>query len=110
MCTCSSGRGRKSIRLTSKKAFDSGLVIIDLSHMPGSSQHMRFVHYGPIRVRSYLLLRYIAAGCGTWPAFWMVGPQWPSHGEIDIIEGVNVQTNVQTTLHSSEGCDMKVTG
>jgi hypothetical protein len=29
-----SGRGRKSVRLTSKKAYDSGLVLIDLTHMP----------------------------------------------------------------------------
>src|SRR5690348_578727 len=72
-------------------------------------------------------------GCGTWPAFWMVGPNWPNGGEIDIIEGVNTNnfdqvrvafrasrvvrvvltllhrwrgTCEQTTLHTSQGCDM----
>jgi hypothetical protein len=76
----SSKNGRKSIRLSSKQSFNSGLFIIDLAHMP--------------------------AGCGTWPAFWLVGPSWPHHGEIDIIEGVNLQTAVQTTLHTNSGCSM----
>jgi len=75
-----SGRGRDSIRISSKKSFNSGLILIDLDHMP--------------------------VGCGTWPAFWTVGPNWPNGGEIDIIEGVNVQVNDATTLHTSDGCDM----
>lgn len=44
--------------------------------------------------------------CGTWPAFWMFGPNWPSSGEIDIIEGVNAQTTNSITLHTSAGCSM----
>jgi hypothetical protein len=24
-------------------------------------------------------------GCGTWPAFWMFGPDWPNGGEIDTL-------------------------
>jgi len=75
-----SGRGRNSIRITSNDAWNSGLFILDLAHMP--------------------------AGCGTWPAWWMVGPNWPNSGEIDIIEGVNAQTEDQTTLHTSNGCTM----
>lgn len=39
-----SGRGRKSVRLTSKAVYNHGLIILDLEHMPGSV-------------------------CGTWPAF-----------------------------------------
>jgi hypothetical protein len=34
----------------------------------------------------------------------MVGPNWPNRGEIDIIEGVNLNTYNQVTLHSSPGC------
>jgi hypothetical protein len=45
--------GRPSVRLESKKSYDSGLIIADISHMPGSI-------------------------CGSWPAFWTVGPQWPN--------------------------------
>lgn len=45
--------GRNSVRLTSKNSYNEGLVILDLAHMPGSV-------------------------CGTWPAFWMVGPNWPN--------------------------------
>jgi LysM repeat protein len=43
-------------------------------------------------------------GCGTWPAFWMFGPDWPNGGEIDIIEGVNDQSTDSITLHTSPGC------
>lgn len=52
-----SSSGRPSVRITSNKSYNSGLVILDLEHMPTNA-------------------------CGTWPAFWMVGPDWPSNGEI----------------------------
>jgi len=74
------GRGRDSIRLESKKIYNNGLIIIDLTHMP--------------------------TGCSTWPAFWTYGPNWPVGGEIDIIEGVNVMTADATTLHTMPTCDM----
>ena len=38
-----SGSGRRSVRLSSNQAYDEGLIILDLAHMPGSI-------------------------CGTWPA------------------------------------------
>jgi hypothetical protein len=34
----------------------------------------------------------------------MVGPNWPNSGEIDIYEGVHLNTYNQMTLHSSPGC------
>ncbi|CAG8008649.1 unnamed protein product [Penicillium salamii] len=77
--------GRKSVRLESSKTYQHGLVILDLAHMPGSV-------------------------CGTWPAFWMLGSDWPSNGEIDIIEGVNDQSGNQMALHTSDGCTVKNTG
>jgi len=57
-------RGRDSIRISSKRAFDESVIILDLAHMPH--------------------------GCGTWPAFWTLSQQgpWPAGGEIDIIEVV----------------------
>ncbi|KAJ4344912.1 hypothetical protein N0V95_006112 [Ascochyta clinopodiicola] len=36
--------------------------------------------------------------------FWMVGPDWPTGGEIDILEGVNEQTNNAMTLHTAPNC------
>ena len=57
---------RMSVRLASKEAYTRGLFLIDVEHMP--------------------------TGCATWPAFWLCGPSWPSHGEIDIIEGVNTMS------------------
>ncbi|KAM0750532.1 hypothetical protein T439DRAFT_356286 [Meredithblackwellia eburnea MCA 4105] len=44
-------------------------------------------------------------GCGTWPAWWSNGPNWPAGGEIDVVEGVNNQVTNQMTLHTSDsGC------
>lgn len=76
--------GRKSVRLTSKKAYTKGLVVMDATHLP--------------------------VGCGTWPAFWMFGPNWPNSGEIDIIEGVNSQTTDKITMHTGPNCNMAING
>ena len=53
----STPNGRPSVRITSKESYETGLIILDLDHMPGGI-------------------------CGTWPAFWTVGPNWPDDGEI----------------------------
>lgn len=73
--------GRQSVRLESKKTWTKGLFIADISHMP-------------------------AAACGSWPAFWTFGANWPSQGEVDIIEGVNLQRSNKMTLHTAPGCAM----
>jgi len=75
-----SGRGRNSIRLSSKSTWTEGLFIMDLLHMPSV--------------------------CGAWPAWWLVGNNWPNNGEIDIIEGVNTMTTDLTSLHTSKSCTM----
>ncbi|THH06004.1 hypothetical protein EW146_g9746 [Bondarzewia mesenterica] len=75
-----SGNNRKSVRITTEYAFTGGLVIMDSVHMP--------------------------TGCGTWPAFWTNGPNWPAGGEIDIVEGVNDYTNNQATIHTNHGCTL----
>lgn len=78
--------GRQSVRITSNKAYNAGtLVVLDLAHMPGGI-------------------------CATWPAFWTVGPNWPAGGEIDIIEGVHMQTTNDMTLHTADGCSISNTG
>lgn len=76
--------GRFSVRITSKKQYNTGLFIFDVIHSP--------------------------LGCATWPALWTADPaNWPANGEVDIMEAVNVVTEIpnQITLHSSEGCSMK---
>ena len=73
--------GRPAVRITSKKMYQSGLIILDVEHMP-------------------------AGICGNWPSFWTTGPNWPSSGEIDIIEGVNDQTCNMMTLHTGEDCSL----
>ncbi|GLB36525.1 putative glycoside hydrolase family 16 protein [Lyophyllum shimeji] len=69
---------RKSIRITTNTQFNGGLVVMDAVHMP--------------------------TGCGTWPAFWTNGPNWPHGGEIDIVEAVHDYTNNQMTIHTDTGC------
>lgn len=44
------------------------------------------------------------------PAFWMVGPNWPHGGEIDIFEGANDQTTNDVTLHTGPGCSITNNG
>ena len=36
----------------------------------------------------------------------MVGPSWPDNGEIDIIEGINLQAQDAITMHSGPSCSM----
>jgi hypothetical protein len=52
------GPGRPAVRIISDNTYTHGLFILDLNHMP--------------------------YGCGTWPAFWLLGPDWPGNGEIGI--------------------------
>ncbi|ODO03202.1 hypothetical protein I350_06047 [Cryptococcus amylolentus CBS 6273] len=70
------GAHRNSVRITTKSLFEGELFIIDMALMPW--------------------------GCGVWPAFWTLGADgaWPETGEIDIIEGVQANTN----NHSMPGC------
>ncbi|KAJ5585605.1 uncharacterized protein N7459_005405 [Penicillium hispanicum] len=79
------GKGRDSVRIGSKKYYDQSLVVADIAHMPGSI-------------------------CGTWPAFWSVGKEWPGDGEIDIIEGVNLQDHNEIVMHTSGTCSLTDTG
>ncbi|KAJ3784434.1 glycoside hydrolase family 16 protein [Lentinula aff. detonsa] len=78
-------RGRDSIRITSHDAWGDSLLILDLAHMP--------------------------EGCATWPAYWTMsknGP-WPQGGEMDIIEGVNLNSNNLASLHTTTNCTMPQT-
>lgn len=75
-------RGRDSIRIHSLAAYDDALFVLDLTHMP--------------------------EGCSTWPAWWTLsqaGP-WPQGGEIDIIEGVNLNPQNLASLHTTPNCTM----
>lgn len=83
--TVAVGGTRNSVRITSPQTYSSGLFIADFAHMP--------------------------FGCGIWPAYWTLGTttEWPLSGEIDIIEGINLNTENQITLHSGPGCTLNNT-
>ncbi|KAF2768794.1 hypothetical protein EJ03DRAFT_327930 [Teratosphaeria nubilosa] len=83
--TGSTASGRDSVRISTNATFSGGgLFIADINHMP------------------------IGTACGTWPALWLLGTDgtWPQSGEIDIMEGVNLDTMNQVTLHTAEGCSV----
>ncbi|KAF9527404.1 concanavalin A-like lectin/glucanase domain-containing protein [Crepidotus variabilis] len=70
---------RNSVRITTQAAFEVGsLFIADFVHMPW--------------------------GCSVWPAYWTKGIDWPEGGEIDILEGINLNTQNQMALHTRSGC------
>ncbi|TFK26582.1 2 beta-glucanase [Coprinopsis marcescibilis] len=76
----SDGPGRNSFRLKSNRKYQTSVMVFDIRHMP--------------------------QGCGTWPAVWTVGDDWPNQGELDILEGVNDQSPNQVTIHTNQGCVM----
>lgn len=56
-------------------------------------------------------MKHTPIGCATWPALWLADESnWPYNGEIDVMEAVNVVGDAQNqmTLHTSDGCSMKV--
>ncbi|KAF8968928.1 glycoside hydrolase family 16 protein [Flammula alnicola] len=70
---------RNSVRLQTDVRFGVGSVwIADMLHVP--------------------------YGCSVWPAWWSNAPAWPTGGEIDTFEGVNMVTNSQMGLHTLAGC------
>jgi hypothetical protein len=70
---------RDAVRITTQKAYPVGTIwIVDAVHMP--------------------------FGCSVWPAIWTKGQNWPDDGEIDILEGINLNTNNQIALHTRPGC------
>ncbi|PVG01939.1 hypothetical protein CPB86DRAFT_870641 [Serendipita vermifera] len=71
---------RNSVRIHDKYRFNvNSILIMDAGHMP--------------------------TGCATWPAFWANGDNWPTGGEIDIVEGVHNADHNQATLHTKNGCN-----
>ncbi|KAF8901352.1 glycoside hydrolase family 16 protein [Gymnopilus junonius] len=75
------GPGRNSVRIRSRNTYTTHVAVFDVRHMP--------------------------QGCGTWPAIWeTLGTNWPSGGEVDIVEGVNDQGPNSVTLHTTKGCTM----
>ncbi|KAF5382697.1 hypothetical protein D9615_003072 [Tricholomella constricta] len=70
---------RNTVRITSNDRYGVGSVwVADMLHVP--------------------------YGCSVWPAWWSQSPNWPTGGEIDTFEGVNLMTHNQMGLHTLPGC------
>ncbi|KII86820.1 glycoside hydrolase family 16 protein [Plicaturopsis crispa FD-325 SS-3] len=72
--------GRNSVRLRSNATYTTHVAVFDIRHVP--------------------------EGCGTWPAVWEAGDNYPETGEVDIMEGVNNKGTNVATLHTDAGCSM----
>ncbi len=64
-----------------------------------NTRNKKSFKYG--KVEAYMKLPQFT---GSWPAFWMLGDNlgsagWPRCGEIDIMEAVNAENTVYSTLH-----------
>ncbi|KAJ4387909.1 hypothetical protein N0V93_008512 [Gnomoniopsis smithogilvyi] len=83
------GKGRDSVRITSKAMYNEGLMIAKFSHMP-------------------------VQACGAWPAFWSFGSPWLTMGEIDYFEGWNMMEYNRMAMHTNETiageCALTTTG
>ncbi len=91
---------RDAVRISSKKRYNRGLFVLDLAAMPyGKAGTYR----GSFR---FLLDPHCCLLCQVWPAYWTVGSDWPGDGEIDIIEGINMNTKNQYTIHTTPGCSI----
>jgi beta-glucanase (GH16 family) len=63
---------RKSIRIQTNNQYTGGLFVLDAVHMP--------------------------SGCGTWPAFWTVGPaNWPANGYV-AMRGINFRGRAEIII------------
>jgi hypothetical protein len=70
---------RNTVKITTKDQYGPGSIwIADMTHVP--------------------------FGCSVWPAFWSQAPGWPTGGEIDTFEGVNLNVRNQISLHTLDGC------
>lgn len=71
------GKGRDSIRITSKSTYNQGLMVAKFSHLP-------------------------VQACGAWPAFWSFADPWLTSGEIDYYEGWNLMGYNRMAMHTNE--------
>ncbi|GAI39817.1 unnamed protein product, partial [marine sediment metagenome] len=65
-----------------------------------STLHEKYFTYGRMEAR----IKLPQGGQGIWPAFWMLGEtfdgyNWPTCGEIDIMERINNDPNIYATIH-----------
>ncbi|GAA5830680.1 hypothetical protein JCM3766R1_003388 [Sporobolomyces carnicolor] len=71
---------RDSVRIQTNDAYDIGSVwTFDVDHVP--------------------------SGCSVWGALWSQAKDWPSGGEIDTWEAVNLMEYNQMALHTTSGCE-----
>lgn len=71
------GKGRDSVRITSKATYHGGLMIAKFAHLP-------------------------VQACGAWPAFWSYASPWLTTGEIDFYEGWNLMGYNRIAMHVNE--------
>lgn len=104
--TCSDvayGGLRDSVRITTDEAYGMGsLFVIDTLHTPYGVRFLRYLRC--ISLTSLANVFGDLVQCSVWGAMWTHARSWPSGGECDIFEGVNLQSQNQVALHTVAGC------
>lgn len=94
--------------LVSINAQGQAIMAVDTTPNTGGYRDSVRIHDDQFKFNTNTLIlmdsTHMPTGCGTWPAFWSNGDNWPYQGEIDILEGINDNTQNQATLHTSSGC------
>ncbi|KAJ7113814.1 hypothetical protein C8R44DRAFT_740702 [Mycena epipterygia] len=94
---------------TAGLAYTSGsqviLVVDDTpSASPRKSAHSKTTFNAKNNNLFIFDIAHIPAVCGTWPAVWLTGTDWPYDGKIDVVEAANLYTRNVYSLHTGPGC------
>jgi len=76
------------------RKYTSGRITSQTWYNPGM--------YGTNAIRIVARARTTARFNYDWPAFWLVGDNWPNHGELDILETVNTNGWNQMSGHAGD--------
>jgi hypothetical protein len=86
---------RRSVRIQSQDAVRR-LSIFTFA-IPADLTALRQYPIGSLWVFDFLHVPY---GCSVWPAAWSQATVWPTGGEIDTFEGVNLMQSNQVRLNA----------
>jgi hypothetical protein len=94
---------RPSVRIEDNYKFNAGTIVI-MDATVSTALDAPLVSFSHTDTNPFS--QHMPVGCGTWPAWWTNGPDWPAGGEIDIIEGVHNNVDNLSSLHTNDNCSI----